>query len=521
MRNRKQLDFLTRVTAIPGIFVLAGMGTVYSDMAPAPPEPLVPLPTPTLSFVQGTWPVGYSLRRQITVTTGPDTPVNGYQGYTVRISGFDSGSEIAVGDMRADGNDLRVFYLNGSSWIDVPRLVTGLNTADTHIIFQCQADIPASSSDTDYYLYYGNPGAGFPPAVTHTNVYLWLDDFSTNPFTGAGRYTRAKAVDIHGDRYRAPGYSAGGQWVRYNTNDNFTAEMYINDAGFSNGEQDVLIAVDHFASASFPTDATDAIVARVSAVTTSSTHVYAHYSGGSYSDSPAIAWDSWTNGERNTLGGRAVPTTYWPLNQARTWAFAVFGTTARFWDDGDTDTEPWFGTEAPLLTGTTPAPQPGYVGVAAAQSRGWWDNLIVRRYTEPEPAISLGAEESMLADMNIAKSVNPVGVQTPGTELTYTISLSNLGNSDAVSVVVADTLPTQVDFRVGSVASNLPSGIGVTVEYSDDGGATWLYTPASGGCSAPASYDRCVRNIRWTLLDDLSPIPPDNSGTLEFAAIIR
>ncbi|UCD25219.1 MAG: DUF11 domain-containing protein [Gemmatimonadota bacterium] len=520
MRSRKHFDLLMRVTAIPGIFVLAGMGIVRPDLAPTTAGHPTRAATSYLK-VQGTWPVGYTLRRQITVTTGPTTPVNGYQGYTVRITGFDSASEIAAGEMRADGNDLRVFYWDGASWIDVPRIVTGINTADTHIIFQCQAGIPASSSDANYYMYYGNAGAGLPPAVTRTNVYLWQDDFSTDPFSGVGRYTLARAVDVHGNRYRAPSYSAAGQNVRFNTNDNFGSDMYISDPGFSNGEQDVLITVDQLSDRTWPTNGTNVIVARLSAINTSSTHLYAHYSAGSYPNSPAMAWDTWTNGERNALGGSAVPTAYWSLNQARTWALAVFGTTARFWDDGDIDTEPWFGTEAPLLTGTTPAPQFGYVGVVPAQARGWWDNLIVRRYTEPEPAMALGAEEGMFADMNIAKSVNPAGIQTPGTELTYTIAISNLGNTDALSVVVADTLPTQVDFRVGSVVSNLPPGVSVTVDYSNDGGATWTYVPVSGGCGAAASYDRCVRNIRWTLLNDLSPLAPDNAGTLEFVAIIQ
>lgn len=505
--------------------VAAVLGIAFTTLGPRAPlfPPRDSSPVALAAAFQGSiWPVGYSRRRAIDITTGPNTPYNGYQGYTVRITGFDTATEVAQGDMRPDANDLRVMYWDGSSWIDVPRLITGFNTPDTHVIFQCQADIPANGSDLNHFIFFGNPTAGAPPVVDYTNVYLWFDDFSTNPFWGGSqRLTRAKAVDIHGDRYRAPGYQAGAQVVRFNTNDNFTSDMYIDNAWFSNGEQDVIITVDHFASASYPTDATDVIVARASAISSSSTHVYAHYSHGSYTSSPAIAWDSWTNGERNTLGGAAIPTTYWPLNNARTWAFAVFGTTARFWDDGDLDTEPWFASEAPRLNGATPAPQPGYVGVAPAQSRGWWDNLIVRRYTEPEPTISLGPEMTMFAAMTIAKSVNPPGSPTPGTALTYTLAISNVGTASAVSVVVADTLPQQVDFQVGSAASNLPPGLGTVVEYSNDGGASWTYVPVSGGCAAPAGYDRCVRNIRWLLQNDLTSTPPENSGTLKFVVRIR
>jgi uncharacterized repeat protein (TIGR01451 family) len=502
---------VTRVAAVLGIAITL-----------TPRAPLVPERDSLRVSVaaQGSiWPAGYSRRRSIDITTGPNTPFNGYQGYTVRVAGFDTATEIAQGDMRADANDLRVMYWDGSNWVDVPRIVSGFNTADTHVIFQSQTDIPANGADGNHFIFFGNPTAGSPPAVDYTNVYLWYDDFSANPFSGSPRYTRAKAVDIHGDAYTAPSWF--GRRVRFNTGDNNPSDFYVNNAGFSNTERDVLITIDHRANQTYPVDATGAIVARLSAINTSSSHVYAHYSRGNYSDSPGIAWDSWTNGERNVLGGAAAPPSYWPLRRAGTWAFAVFGTTARFWDDGDLDAEPWYTSEAPLLSGTTPAPQPGYVGVAPSQSRGWLDNLIVRRYTEPEPATVLGPKVGMFAAMTIGKSVNPLGSPPPGTDLTYTLAISNVGTASALSVVVADTLPQQVDFQVGSVASNLPPGISTVVEYSNDNGASWTYLPASAGCAAPAGYDRCVDNIRWLLQADLTSTPPDNSGTLRFVARIR
>jgi uncharacterized repeat protein (TIGR01451 family) len=127
----------------------------------------------------------------------------------------------------------------------------------------------------------------------------------------------------------------------------------------------------------------------------------------------------------------------------------------------------------------------------------------------------------MFAAMTIAKTVNPLGSPPPGTDLTYTLGISNVGTASALSVVVADTLPQQVDFQVGSVASSLPPGISAVVEYSNDAGASWTYVPVSGGCTAPVGYDRCVNNIRWLLQNDLTSTPPDNSGTLQFVARIR
>jgi hypothetical protein len=61
----------------------------------------------------------------------------------------------------------------------------------------------------------------------------------------------------------------------------------------------------------------------------------------------------------------------------------------------------------------------------------------------------------------------------------------------------------------------------VTVEYSDDGGATWIYSPVSEGCGAPVGYDGCVDRIRWSLQDPLSSAAPDNEGDMEFVARIK
>jgi len=43
----------------------------------------------------------------------------------------------------------------------------------------------------------------------------------------------------------------------------------------------------------------------------------------------------------------------------------------------------------------------------------------------------------------------------------------------------------------------------VVIDYSNDSGATWTYTPASGGGGAPSGYDRSVTNIRWTFTGNL------------------
>ena len=124
-------------------------------------------------------------------------------------------------------------------------------------------------------------------------------------------------------------------------------------------------------------------------------------------------------------------------------------------------------------------------------------------------------------NLTLAKAVNPSGTQPPGTSLTYTLTLTNAGTSNAASVVLVDTLRPTVQFKVGSVSNSLPAGVTVLVDYSNDGGATWTYVPASGACSAPATYDRCVNRVRWSLQNPLGFTAPDNTGTLQFVAQIR
>ncbi len=123
--------------------------------------------------------------------------------------------------------------------------------------------------------------------------------------------------------------------------------------------------------------------------------------------------------------------------------------------------------------------------------------------------------------MTVAKTVNPSGTQVPGTNLTYTVTITNAGSSNATTIVVVDTLPAATLFKVGSIVTTLPAGVSVLVDYSNNGGATWTYVPTSSACSAPAGYDGCVNRVRWRLQNPLSSSAPNNTGTLQFVTQIR
>jgi uncharacterized repeat protein (TIGR01451 family) len=121
----------------------------------------------------------------------------------------------------------------------------------------------------------------------------------------------------------------------------------------------------------------------------------------------------------------------------------------------------------------------------------------------------------------VAKGVSPPGSPLPGANLTFTSTVTNTGSANASSLALIDSIPSWVEFKTSSASTTLPAGVSALVDYSNDGGLTWTYVPASGACSAPAGFDRCVNRIRWRLQAVLSSVAPNNQGTLQFMSRIR
>ena len=125
--------------------------------------------------------------------------------------------------------------------------------------------------------------------------------------------------------------------------------------------------------------------------------------------------------------------------------------------------------------------------------------------------------------MTLDKFVTPTGIQPPGTDLTYKIILSNIGTGAAQLLIISDPIPPNTDFKIGSEFIN-PATTGVTfiVEFSNDGGTTWAYTPVSAGGGASSGYDRNVTNIRWRAsVGNLSPTAPNNVADIGFTSKIQ
>lgn len=125
-------------------------------------------------------------------------------------------------------------------------------------------------------------------------------------------------------------------------------------------------------------------------------------------------------------------------------------------------------------------------------------------------------------DVALVKSVSPSGSVLPGSDLSYTIAFTNGGGAPATGLAIIDPIPPDTDFKIGSVTTTLgTTGLTVAVQYSNDGGTTWAYTPVDGGGGAPAGYDRLVTHVRWSFNGNLSQTVPNNAGSVSFVVRIR
>jgi uncharacterized repeat protein (TIGR01451 family) len=161
------------------------------------------------------------------------------------------------------------------------------------------------------------------------------------------------------------------------------------------------------------------------------------------------------------------------------------------------------GTETPSLTKIYQ-----YAYTVPASPLGNW-SVSVKAAEGTEGTVTNTAYATMavaLPNLSIVKYADKASA-APGDIITYTETITNTGAGIAPSVVVTDSLSPYVQwglnsygagvafqFVQGAPASALTLG---TPVYSNNNGATWVYTPVSGGGGAPAGYDGNVTN--WSI----------------------
>ncbi len=151
------------------------------------------------------WNSSWQYRQKINVTNNAGSILE--QNYTANMTANFT-QLILNNNMSANGNDTRIVWYNSISVqnIELDRINTTpfySNGSLTVLWFRLQQNVSSNASDTNYYLYYGNPSAGAAPA-NRSNVYVFYDDL-----TSSSGWTITDNVFINTAAQRIEGSSTG------------------------------------------------------------------------------------------------------------------------------------------------------------------------------------------------------------------------------------------------------------------------------------------------------------------------
>jgi hypothetical protein len=264
-----------------------------------------------------------------------------------------------------------------------------------------------------YYLYYANPSAGAPPAMTNTNVYRWFDDCSSNLL---GSYTTGR-VHMSGPSNGAQTtpssfvYNAGNFTYDFDTTNDHSDSL--RPTGIA--ERDVLTTYSFFQTGAWPTDMCSGPLVRLTTdggapavENATGFYLYMLCNSNSTAQGALTAYQGHGDIAQNSIanGGGLIDGAASGIPQVTIGSWHSVGMAA--WGAGGTNLKGWY-SDAPAandlglfgLTATLTGTQAtldttasGQAGVYLCQDIGSVANILIRRYTEPEPASALGAVEN-------------------------------------------------------------------------------------------------------------------------------
>jgi len=309
-------------------------------------------------------PAGSTWRWPLTVTTGNRDPAGGYQGYTLQAT-FDSRAAVDAGQLAANASDLRVHFWFDAGWQELDRLVENPNSANTVVRFASQTGLPTSATDLRYSFFSGAFDGGSAPSNPNA-VYLFTDDFE-----GANL---SKWTIRSGGWSRATDRAHGGSGaLKFGTENN--ANHYI-EANPALNEADVMFEAWWNTSNTGDTDFSQVLRLQPGASTNYETNLQ-DTGGWSLAWQNAGTWASLVN-------ARVAPTqNAWMLI-----GLSMSGSELRVWKER-VQINPMSGAH----TVAEPPLPSGNVGFRKWDLGGaiWIDDVTVRRYTEPEPGVVVGA----------------------------------------------------------------------------------------------------------------------------------
>jgi hypothetical protein len=300
------------------------------------------------------WNHDYEYRSQITIDNNIASTLG--SGYSVCLD-LDTASLISDGKMLPSENDLRILHLNASSWIELDRDVMDMNTSSTQVWFKTQSDISASGSDNNYYMYYGNPSAGNPPA-NKSKVYLLWDDFNDGDYDGwtpVGSIWNASSAFLDNKDL-----SGGGKYIRKDGY-NVTQSVLIEYKGLIDVNEENFIYLN--------------VPGTVNGSATGS-----GYCLGINADTDTVSIERIENGSRTAIDSvnEVVDTDAW------------YNITVIYFTNGTMSAE--VGGSKVTVTDTTYS-TPYELGTWC-QYKASYDDVMVRKYVSPEPSADMASEQS-------------------------------------------------------------------------------------------------------------------------------
>jgi len=338
------------------------------------------------------WDAAWGHRRQLVVTTGALRPDKGYEHYTVRL---------VVDAAQLTGaacDDVRIVTWDGIVWTELAHHVLCGNS-ELDVRFALPVDLDDSTAWRGAFLYYDHPGAPNGISPEGSSVYLWWDPATADH---AGDYARGRM-----DPWLSTGHDNSLAWN--------TAEFYTYNTGDDSqssyrrpvDERDVLIEASWFHTGCYPFNMHSGVCARgIIATGTAGSETSTHYYCSSRAQNPNCANNDQgiydgdvVAGDNETIALQGL-TDPPPIvaQQWRSQALAVFGvgpTQLRFWD-ADTAWPTLAVPPATALQASGAAVHEhagrGFAGIMTAQDIAHVRNIVIRRYTEPEPVVSIEEE---------------------------------------------------------------------------------------------------------------------------------
>ncbi len=332
------------------------------------------------------WNGAFAYRRQITITnTSAASSINAYPVY---VDFTDHYGLVQSGKAQEDGSDVRVIFCSNDSTCNeihrVPKKIWNSNSASVEVWFKIQESIAANSTDSRYYLYYGNPTLGQTPLSTCSNIFQACEEFNTDGGTPAGWST------------------TGGTWSVINgqlhsdTDSGITGVMYRND--WQTGDK--VITVDYYSPVPTGEYQNGFIIFDFQAA---NSWKYAGAREGA---------DQWRIGHFNG-SWRSKASFSEVVNQDQWYAMTAekVGETGSFYRD-----HAWM-LSLNFLTSGVGSIGTGGIGLSTERGLAIYDNFTVHPYTADAPTAILGTEEGLYASDNPTITTQ-AGVVLPFTKLT-------------------------------------------------------------------------------------------------------